>query len=92
VEAAKSISAHRILLSGESSQLAQQQAALAKLNPNIHGLTIYMSDSTNLLQRNNDVGNHTELSKEGLSNDLSLSNAPEPSSPTIEFGGFEIGR
>ncbi len=91
VETMKYLSADRVLLTGESGQLAEQQAALTKLNPNIRDFAIYTSDSINLLHRYNGIGNEPELSKEGLSNDSSLSNAPEPSSPSIEFEGYGIG-
>jgi hypothetical protein len=91
VETAKHVSADRILLSGESGQLAQQQTALAKLNPNVRDFAIYTSDSTKLLQKDNGIGNEPQLSKEGLSNDSSLSNALEPSDPSIEREGYGIG-
>ncbi len=91
VETTKHLSADRVLLTGESGQLAEQQAALIKLNPNIRDFAIYTSDSINLLHRDNGIGNEPELSKEGLSSDSSLSNAAEPSSPSIEFEGYGIG-
>jgi hypothetical protein len=87
----KNLSADRVLLTGESGQLADQQAALTKLNPNIREFAIYTSDSTNLLHRNTGIGNETELATEGHSNDSGLSSAPEPSSPSIEFEGYGIG-
>jgi hypothetical protein len=59
VETAKYVSADRVLLTGESGELAKQQAALAKLNPNIRDLTIYTSDSTNLLHKHNGIGKET---------------------------------
>jgi hypothetical protein len=91
VETAQHVSADRILLTGESGQLAEQQAALAKLKPNLHHRAIYISDSTNLLHRDNGIGNEPEISQEGLSNDSSLGNASEPSGPSIEFEGYGIG-
>jgi conjugative relaxase-like TrwC/TraI family protein len=91
VETAKHVSADRILLSGESGQIAKQQASLVKLNPNVRDFAIYTSDSTNLLQRDNGIRNEPQLSKEGLSNDSSLSNASEPSGPSIEREGYGIG-
>jgi hypothetical protein len=86
VETAKQVSADRILLTGESSQLAEQQATLAKLNPNVRELAIYTSDS-----RDNGIGKELELSQEGFSNAPSLSNASEPSGPSIEVEGNGIG-
>jgi hypothetical protein len=91
VETAKHVSADRILLTGESSQLAEQQATLAKLNPNVRDFAIYTSDSANLLHRDNGIGKELELSQDGLSNAPSLSNASEPSGPSIEVEGYGIG-
>jgi hypothetical protein len=91
VETAKYVSADRVLITGESSQLAEQQVAFTKLNPNIHDLAIYTSDRTNLLQRDNGIGKEPELSNVELSNDSSLSNGPEPSGPSIEREGYGIG-
>ena len=91
VETAKHVSADRILLTGESSQLAEQQTTLAKLNPNVRDFAIYTSDSTNLLHRDNGIGKEPELSQDGLSNAPSLSNASEPSGPSIEVEGYGIG-
>ncbi|MBB5346182.1 conjugative relaxase-like TrwC/TraI family protein [Edaphobacter lichenicola] len=90
VETAKYVSADRVLITGESSQLAEQQVALTKLNPNIHDLAIYTSDRANLLQRDNGISKEPELSNVALSNDSSLSNGPEPSGPSIEQEGFGI--
>jgi hypothetical protein len=90
VETAKHVSADRILLTGESGQLAQQQATLTKLNPNVHDFAIYTSDNTNLLQRGT-LGKEPELSQEGLSNSPSLDNTSEPSGTSIEVEGYGIG-
>jgi hypothetical protein len=91
VETAKGVSADRILLTGESGQLAQQQASLSRLNSNVHDFAIYTSDNTNLLQRDNLIGKEPELSQEGLSNDPSFTNAPESSGHSIEIEGHGIG-
>jgi hypothetical protein len=82
LETAKHVSADRILLTGESSQLAEQRVTLAKLNPNVHDLAIYTSDS---------IGKELELAQEGLSNAPSISNASESSGPSIEVEGYGIG-
>jgi hypothetical protein len=92
VETPKGVSADRILLTGESGQLAQQQASLTKLNTNVHDFAIYTSDSTNLLNRDTGIGKQPELSQEGVFNDPSFTNAPEPSDPSIEIEGYGIGR
>jgi hypothetical protein len=47
VESAQHHSADRILLTGESSQLAEQQTALTKRNPHIREVGIYASDGKN---------------------------------------------
>jgi hypothetical protein len=43
------------------------------------------------LHRDNGIGIEQELSGEGLSNDSSPSNGPEPSGPSIEREGYGIG-
>ncbi|HTF70715.1 MAG TPA: hypothetical protein VK638_49400 [Edaphobacter sp.] len=91
VERAKRLSADRIVLTGDSAQLAEQQAALTKLNPKIRDLAIYTSDSTNTLHRDHGIANESLLTKEGMSNAPSLGNLSEPSSPAIEIEGYGIG-
>jgi conjugative relaxase-like TrwC/TraI family protein len=81
VESAQHLSADRVLLTGESSQLAEQQTALTKLNPHTREVGIYTSDGANPLQ----------LAQEGLSVDSSLRNIPMPTLPEIEFEGFGLG-
>lgn len=58
---------------------------------NVHDFAIYTSDSTNLLHRDNGFGKEPELSQEGLSNNPSFTNAPEPSLPSMEIEGYGIG-
>ena len=91
METAKYVSADRVLITGESSQLAEQQASFTKLNANIHDLAIYTSDRTNLLQRDTGIGKEPSLSPEGLSHDSSSSNSPEPPGPSIAVEGYGIG-
>jgi conjugative relaxase-like TrwC/TraI family protein len=91
VENAKRLSADRIVLIGDSSQLAEQQAALTKLNPKIRDLAIYTSDSANTLHKDHGIANESLLTKEGISNAPSLGKLSEPSSPAIELEGYGIG-
>jgi len=91
VEKAQRLSADRIVLTGDSAQLAEQQAALTKLNPKIRDLAIYTSDSTNTLHRDHGIDNESLLAKEGISKAPSLGNLSEPSSPAIELEGYGIG-
>ncbi len=91
VETAKHVSADRILITGESSQLAEQQATLAKLNPNVRELAIYTSDSTNLCRETTALVKSRSFHKKGFPMIPSLSNASEPSGPSIEVEGYGIG-
>nr|AOS95232.1 ATP-dependent exoDNAse (exonuclease V) alpha subunit - helicase superfamily I [uncultured bacterium] len=91
VEKAKRLSADRIVLTGDSAQLAEQQAALTKLNPKIRDLAIYTSDSSNTLQKDHNIANESLLTKEGISNAPNLGKLSEPSSPAVEIEGYGIG-
>ena len=91
VEKAKRLSADRIVLTGDSAQLPEQQAALTKLNPEIRDLAIYTSDSTNTLHKDHSIANESLLAKEGLSNAPNLGKLLGPSSPAIELKGYGIG-
>jgi hypothetical protein len=91
VETAKRLSADRIVLTGDSAQLAEQQAALTKLNPKIRDLAIYTSDSTNTLHRDHGIANENSFTKEGISNTPGLGNISAPSNPAIEIEGYGIG-
>jgi hypothetical protein len=64
VEKAKRLSADRIVLTGDSSQLAEQ-AALTKLNPKIRDLAIYTSDSAHTLHKDHSTANESLLTKGG---------------------------
>jgi hypothetical protein len=91
VEKAKRLSADRIILTGDSAQLAEQQAALTKLNPKIRDLAIYTSDSANTLRKDHSGANESLLTKEGIPNAPNLLKLSEPSSPAIELDGYGIG-
>ncbi|WP_035358311.1 hypothetical protein [Edaphobacter aggregans] len=91
VEKAKRLSTDRIVLTGDSAQLAEQQAAHTKLNPKIRDLAIYTSDSANTLHKDHNIANESLLTKEGISNAPNLGKLSEPSSPAIELDGYGIG-
>lgn len=91
VEKAKRLSADRIILTGDSAQLAEQQAALTKLNPKIRDLAIYTSDSANALHKDHSIANESVLTKEGISNAPNSGKLSEQSSPAIELEGYGIG-
>jgi conjugative relaxase-like TrwC/TraI family protein len=91
VESAQHLNADRILLTGENSQLAEQQTALTKLNPHTREIGIYTSDGTNPLQQVQGIATDVQLAEEGFSINSALSNMPEPTIPEIDFEGFGLG-
>ena len=88
-ETAPRASVDRVLVTGDASQLAQQQDALASLSPHIRDLALYTSDSREFAVEKAipDVAN--ALSQHGLSpaND----SVPVPSVPQIELEELGIG-
>jgi conjugative relaxase-like TrwC/TraI family protein len=50
VESAANLTAHRVILTGEASQLAGLENDLARLNPSIRALSVYTSDASRALQ------------------------------------------
>ena len=91
VESAQHLSADRLILTGESSQLAGQQEALTRLNPHTREVGIYTSDGSNPLQQAQGIATDVQLTEEGFSIDSALSNSPEPTLPQIDFEGFGLG-
>ena len=91
VESAQHLSADRLILTGESSQLAGQQEALTKLNPHTREVGIYTSDGSNPLQQAQGIATDVQLAEEGFSIDSVLSNAPEPTLPQVNLEGFGLG-
>ena len=90
VEEAGHLSADRILLTGDSSQLAEQGDALTCLNPHTKDIAIYTSEGTTLQQQQS-FANEVGIDNPGFSNDPGLSNMPEPSLPEIDFEGYGLG-
>ena len=91
VESAQHLSADRLILTGESSQLAGQQEALTKLNPHTREVGIYTSDGSNPLRQAQGIATDVQLAEQGFSTNSALSNAPEPTLPEIDFEGFGLG-
>ncbi len=91
VENAQHLSADRLILTGESSQLAEQQEALTKLNPHTREVGIYTSDGSNPLQQAQGIATDAQLTEESFSIHTGLSNIPEPTLPEIDFEGFGLG-
>jgi hypothetical protein len=91
VESAQHLSVDRVLLTGESGQLAEQQTALTKLNPHTREVAIYTSDRIIPLQHEQGVATDLSLSQEGLSIDQGPRVMPEPTLLQIEFEGFGFG-
>ena len=89
VEKAKRLSADQLVPTGDSAQLAEQQAALTKLNPKIRDF--YTSDSANTLHKDHSIANESLLTKEGISSAPNLGELSEPSSPAIELEGYGLG-
>ena len=90
VETARHLSAARVILTGESTHLAEQQAALTKLNPSTHDLSIYTSDRAQLLQKESGISNDIAVTQEGLSSDSTLSEVSEPYAPEVELEGYSL--
>jgi hypothetical protein len=90
VENAPHAALDRVLVSGDASQLAQQQEMLASLSPYIHDLAIYTDDSRELaVERAMPGAKIAPLSQDGLT--PGRGNLSAPSMPEIELEGFGIG-
>jgi hypothetical protein len=89
VETAQRSAVDRVLITGDASQLAQQQDALTRLSPHIRDLSLYTSDSGDLAVEKAISGVENALSEVGLS--PSLGSIPTLSVPEIKLEGFAIG-
>jgi conjugative relaxase-like TrwC/TraI family protein len=89
VEMKQHASVDRVLVTGDASQLAQQQDALARLSPHIRDLALYTSDSRELAVKKAIPDVNNALSQHGLSpaND----GVSMPSMPQIDPEEFGIG-
>jgi hypothetical protein len=90
VESAQHHFADRVVLTGESSQLAEQQTALTKLNPHIREVGIYTSDGKTPIFLTHGIATDVRLAEQDCSVDSGLSSMPEAKIPEIEFEGIRI--
>jgi hypothetical protein len=87
VESAHRVAVDRVLITGDASQLAQQQDALARLSPHTRDLSLYTSDSRELA-----VDKAIPSTEVGLSKEVSSSSFSQaPSMPEIQVEEFGIG-
>jgi hypothetical protein len=77
VEATQQASVDRILITGTSSQIAEQREALTHLSPHLSDLAIYTSDDSG-------------LSRQEIVPPVSLREVSVPAVPEIEMEGFGI--
>ncbi|WP_213804963.1 MobF family relaxase [Granulicella sp. dw_53] len=80
----------RVLVTGDASQLAQQQEVLRSFSPHTRDLTIYTSDSRELAVQKAITDLSIVLSPDGPSS--AIDSIPASSLPHIELEGFGIGR
>jgi hypothetical protein len=86
---AQHASVDRVLVTGDASQLAQQQEALTRISPHIRDLAIYTSDSRELTVQQAIPSVETVLQQSAIS--TTIESIPTPSVPQIELEGFGIG-
>jgi len=89
VETAQRAAVDRVLVTGDASQLAQQQEALTRLSPHIRDLALYTSDSREFAAERIIPGIETGISSDEIS--PSAASTSTPSVPQIEVEGFGIG-
>ena len=90
VENAQHLSADRLILTGESSQLAGQREALTKLNPHTREVGIYTSDGSNPLQQAQGIATDVQVAEKVVSIDSGLGTTPELTTPKITFRGLAL--
>ena len=89
VASAKGAAVDRVLVTGDASQLAQQQESLTRLSPHIRDLALYTSDSRELGVGKAIPGTENALSQNEMS--PSIDSITTPSVPQIELEGLGIG-
>jgi conjugative relaxase-like TrwC/TraI family protein len=89
VASAQRATVDRVLITGDASQLAQQQESLTRLSPHIRDLTLYTSDSRELAAGKAISGTQNAFSQNPLSS--TIGTVSTPSVPQIELEGFGIG-
>lgn len=88
VDSAKYLVADRVILTGESVQLAAQQQALTTISPHTKDFAIYTSDGADPLQR--EINSHdAALTIDNPSQDAH-GHSQEPPVPEVEIRGFGI--
>jgi hypothetical protein len=90
VESPTRAAVDRVLVSGDASQLAQQEKMFAQLSSNTRDLALYTSNSRDLA-----LDKAVPRAEVGLAQNAiapGTSSVPVPSGPTIEMDGFGIGR
>jgi conjugative relaxase-like TrwC/TraI family protein len=78
VETARQVSADRVLVTGNSNQIAEQQEALTRLSPHLHDLAIYISDDSG-------------LAVQQIASSADIKPISVPALPEIELEGMGIG-
>jgi len=89
VETAPHATLDRALVTGDASQLAQQQEALTRLSPQIRDLALYTSNSRQFAAEKAIAGVENVLMQNAIS--LNIDELSQPSSAVREVGGFGIG-
>ena len=84
VETAQRSAVDRVLITGDASQLAQQQEALTRLSPDIRDLSLYTSDNRELTVEMTIPGVEIALPTHGISS--SVGDIPVPEFELAQFG------
>jgi conjugative relaxase-like TrwC/TraI family protein len=90
VEAAQSMAVDRILVTGEASNLAHQQAALTRLSLQIRDLTLHTTDRRELIVENSISG--AAITSVSAAISPTIDSIIKPSVGEIGLEGFGIGR
>jgi conjugative relaxase-like TrwC/TraI family protein len=88
-ETAQRAPVDRVLVTGDASQLTQQQEALTRLSPHIRDLTFYTSNSQELAVKKSIPDAEIVLVQNVISSNID--SFSKPSGPQIESEGFGLG-
>ncbi len=89
VDSTKHLAVDRVIFSGDSHKMLQQQDALAGLSHKVRDLSMHVSESHNPLPDAPNIATPNGPT-EGLSNAPNLIEVEPPSVPKIEIEGFSI--
>ena len=89
VETVQRVAVDRVLVTGEVSQLTQQQEALTRLSPHIRDLALHTSDSRHLLAEKAVEGLENALSQAAISQ--SMDQVSQPSLPVRQMDSLGMG-